>query len=152
MGKLRPLSKTSGPAVVTGWGTINGVVLSENLCASSVLFCFVLSFVFLCFRDQTQGHAHARPVPCPMSCTANHLDVTYNAKYTMNAVQITIILDWLGNRDETKIYMFSDRCGFAAHILICSLLNPWMWNIRLQRTFFDCHSLGPFFRAEWCQS
>lgn len=48
--------------------------------------------------------------------------------------------------------MFSNRCGFAPRILVGSLLDLWMWNHRLPRTFFDPHSLGPFLRAEWCQS
>lgn len=41
-------------------------------------------------------------ISSPVSCTANHLDVTHSAKYTMNAVQMTIILDWVGNRGKGK--------------------------------------------------
>lgn len=66
-------------------------------------------FLFFYILEMELGAMHTlRKCPTlthissPISCTANHPDVTHSAKYTRNAVQMTIRLDWVGNRDKGK--------------------------------------------------
>lgn len=88
----------------------------EPVCILHVFFA-LFWFLFFYILEMELGATHTlgkcptlTHISSPISCTANHPDVTHSAKYTMNAVQMTIRLDWVGNRDKENLHVFRWVC------------------------------------------